>query len=105
MILQQGPNEAPLVRELQLMLKRWGFYSGSIDDTFGPETEKAVIAFQKALGLNPNGIEELLKHRNSSNIKVVIRLVQVQSQIYNQHFAPSTVTARNFSPVASTSKI
>ena len=42
--------------DLQTKLKRWGYYTGSIDGVFGAGTKKAVIAFQKKNGLTPDGI-------------------------------------------------
>lgn len=44
------------VKTLQTKLKRWGYYTGSIDAVFGSGTKKAVIAFQKKNGLTPDGI-------------------------------------------------
>ena len=44
------------VKMLQTKLKRWGYYTGSIDGVFGAGTKKAVIAFQKKNGLTPDGI-------------------------------------------------
>lgn len=44
------------VEELQRRLKDEGFGPGPIDGVFGPRTESAVIAFQKANGLEPDGI-------------------------------------------------
>lgn len=44
------------VKTLQTKLKRWGYYTGSIDGIFGAGTKKAVIAFQKKNGLTPDGI-------------------------------------------------
>ena len=44
------------VKTLQTKLKRWGYYTGSIDGVFGSGTKKAVIAFQKKNGLTPDGI-------------------------------------------------
>lgn len=81
MILHQGPTNPARIRELQNMLANLGFYSGKIDGIFGPNTEAAVIAFQKAQGLNPEGIAAALKDRNLWTIKVVIRLLEVQSQV------------------------
>lgn len=43
------------VRWLQWELQRLKFYSGRIDGFFGPQTEKAVKAFQKAKGLTVDG--------------------------------------------------
>ena len=42
------------VKTLQTKLKRWGYYTGSIDGVFGSGTKKAVIAFQKKNGLTPD---------------------------------------------------
>ena len=39
------------VRQIQEKLKRWGYYSGSVDGIYGSGTEKAVKKFQKANGL------------------------------------------------------
>lgn len=44
------------VRELQLALKAKGFDPQGTDGKFGANTKKAVIAFQKANGLEPDGI-------------------------------------------------
>ena len=44
------------VKTLQTKLKRWGYYTGSIDGVFGSGTKKAVISFQKKNGLTPDGI-------------------------------------------------
>lgn len=44
------------VQGLQTMLKGYGFYSASIDGDFGPKTLASVKAFQKAEGLDVDGI-------------------------------------------------
>ena len=44
------------VRQIQARLRNWGYYSGNIDGIFGTQTKNAVIAFQKANGLTPDGI-------------------------------------------------
>ena len=41
-------NDADQVKGLQTALKKLGYYSDKIDGKFGPNTTKAVIAFQKA---------------------------------------------------------
>ena len=41
---------------IQLALKRAGFLDGEIDGIFGSDTRNAVIAFQKAASLSPDGI-------------------------------------------------
>ena len=47
-----GSNE---VRALQKRLKELGWYKGSVDGDFGPATQEAVKAFQKANGLKVDG--------------------------------------------------
>ena len=44
------------VRYLQFMLKIEGYNIGSVDGVFGPNTQNAVIAFQQANNLTPDGI-------------------------------------------------
>lgn len=41
---------------LQVALYRKGFYKGPIDGLAGPLTRKAVVAFQKSVGLEPDGV-------------------------------------------------
>lgn len=54
-VLRQGStgNE---VKEVQRRLKKWGYYSGSLDGIFGTGTKKAVVSFQKKNGLTADGI-------------------------------------------------
>lgn len=44
------------VSEIQSRLKEWGYYGGAVDGIFGTATKNAVIKFQKANGLTPDGI-------------------------------------------------
>lgn len=44
------------VRKIQEKLKRWGYYSGSVDGIYGSGTESSVKKFQKANGLKADGI-------------------------------------------------
>lgn len=44
------------VRQVQLALKRAGYSPGPIDGKFGPMTVKAAERFQRAKGLDPDGI-------------------------------------------------
>lgn len=44
------------VKELQRSLARAGFDPGSVDGEFGPATERAVKAFQRAHGLSADGV-------------------------------------------------
>ena len=53
--LKKGASGAS-VSEMQQLLKNAGFDPGAIDGKFGPNTEKALKAFQKAMGLVVDGI-------------------------------------------------
>ena len=44
------------VRTIQEKLKRWGYYSGSVDGIYGSQTVSAVKKFQKKNGLTVDGI-------------------------------------------------
>lgn len=48
--------EGVQVKGLQTMLKEYGYYSATIDGKFGDKTEASVKAFQKAEGLDVDGI-------------------------------------------------
>lgn len=55
-------------RQIQIALRKAGFYTGNIDGKIGPRTKKAIIAFQKSKSLKADGIvgqktwEELSKY-------------------------------------------
>ena len=44
------------VRQIQTKLRRWGYYTGSIDGIYGSQTQKAVRYFQSKNGLTVDGI-------------------------------------------------
>lgn len=44
------------VRQIQTKLKRWGYYTGSVDGIYGTQTKKAVEYFQRTNGLTVDGI-------------------------------------------------
>ena len=44
------------VTQIQTKLKRWGYYSGSIDGIYGTKTLNAVKSFQRKNGLTVDGI-------------------------------------------------
>jgi N-acetylmuramoyl-L-alanine amidase len=54
-VLQIG-SQGSDVSELQAALKLLGYYSGVVDGTYSQATADAVIRFQKAAGLNPDGV-------------------------------------------------
>lgn len=53
--IRQGSTGAS-VRTIQTRLKQWGYYTGSIDGIFGPQTLAAVKYFQRKNGLAVDGI-------------------------------------------------
>ena len=67
--LQRGFTDSDEVKALQKRLKELGWYTGSADGDFGPATEAAVKAFQKANGLTADGKagEKTLQKLNSSS--------------------------------------
>lgn len=44
------------VRTIQTKLKRWGYYSGSVDGVYGKKTADAVRLFQQKNGLTVDGV-------------------------------------------------
>lgn len=44
------------VRTIQTKLKRWGYYSGSVDGVYGKKTADAVRRFQQKNGLTVDGV-------------------------------------------------
>ena len=52
--LTQGSKGSDVV-EVQKRLSGFGFYKGKFDGDYGLQTQEAVIAFQKAYGLDPSG--------------------------------------------------
>ncbi len=54
-VLILGSNDAA-VKELQAMLVLMGYYSGSVDGTYGQTTLVAVRQFQADAGLEPDGV-------------------------------------------------
>ena len=54
-LLKQGSSGAAVVN-LQTKLQELNFNPGAIDGIFGIDTKKALIAFQKSIGLTPDGI-------------------------------------------------
>ncbi len=43
-------------KTIQTKLKRWGYYTGSVDGVYGPKTKEAVKLFQRKNGLAVDGI-------------------------------------------------
>ncbi len=53
--LKQG-STGSLVRSVQTKLKRWGYYTGTVDGIYGAKTVAAVKYFQRRNGLTADGI-------------------------------------------------
>ncbi|MFH1478564.1 MAG: peptidoglycan-binding domain-containing protein [Candidatus Omnitrophota bacterium] len=51
----EAPKEIPM-KQVQIALKKAGFYKGDIDGKQGPKTKEAIRAFQKARGLKVDGV-------------------------------------------------
>ena len=49
-------SSGSIVVEIQRRLKAWGYYTGSLDGKYGYNTYLAVRAFQRANGLNVDGV-------------------------------------------------
>lgn len=54
-VIKQG-SRGDAVKAIQTKLKKWGYYSGSVDGIYGAKTKAAVIYFQKRNGLTADGI-------------------------------------------------
>ena len=54
-------NNKTEISVIQLALKRAGFLDGEIDGIFGSDTRNAVISFQKAASLSPDGRSENIR--------------------------------------------
>lgn len=55
LVVKQG-SSGTLVRTIQTKLKRWGYYTGSVDGVFGSKTTTAVKYFQRSNNLTADGI-------------------------------------------------
>ena len=49
-------DEGDEIKKIQTALKEKGFYNGPVNGKFGPMTEEAMLSFQKAKGLEVDGI-------------------------------------------------
>ena len=48
-------SSGAMVTQIQTKLKSWGYYTGTVDGTYGSGTERAVRAFQQKNGLTVDG--------------------------------------------------
>ncbi len=83
------------VTQIQTKLKRWGYYTGSIDGIYGTKTVNAVKYFQRKNGLTADGIagpatlaamgitsssSSSTSTSNSSNVNLLARLIYGESR-------------------------
>lgn len=61
--------DSGLVADIQRGLKEFGYYKGEIDGLAGPQTEQAILAFERAFHLAPTG-------EPSNNVLIAIRSVR-----------------------------
>ena len=54
-VLRLG-SRGETVRKVQMYLKKHGFFKGEVNGIFGPRTREAVMAFQRARGMRPDGV-------------------------------------------------
>lgn len=55
-VLSKTGSQGNEVRQIQTVLKNWGYYNGAVDGIFGVKTKNAVVSFQKKNGLTADGI-------------------------------------------------
>ncbi len=82
------------VKTIQTKLKRWGYYTGSVDGIYGNKTVEAVKYFQRKNGLTVDGIAGTATLRamgiyssssssttsNSSNVNLLARVIYGESR-------------------------
>ena len=54
--LSQLGSRGQEVRSIQQKLRSLGFYAGSVDGIYGAQTRRAVVAFQKSVGITADGV-------------------------------------------------
>ena len=82
--LKKGSSNTEKVKTLQTQLKTLGYYNGKIDGSFGPLTDSAVRAFQRAYNLKVDG------YFGSESCKKLNQVVESKTQ------ANTTTTVTGF---------
>ena len=103
-VLKVGSKGAEVIK-LQEGLKSLNFYSGIVDGIFGPQTNAAVINFQKSQQLIPDGIvgektwTKLNAALQESNPRFDFRVISVQEFISSKRikdFNPKLIAVQLF---------
>ena len=89
-LLKQGSSGAEVIA-LQQKLKEHNFNPGSIDGIFGKNTRKAVIAFQKSVGLIPDGIVGNNTWAALNNHKRKRTIITLQQKLKEHNFNPGSI--------------
>lgn len=74
-LIKQG-STGRLVRYLQFMLKVNGYSVGAVDGVFGKNTKNAVVAFQQANNLTPDGIVGTKTWAKINNLTPEVRVLK-----------------------------
>lgn len=98
--IRQG-SSGRLVRYLQFMLKMNGYSVGNVDGIFGRNTQNAVISFQQANNLNPDGIVGPLTWTALNNLypenqtlrrgSIGTRVLYLQRKLYSKLYTPGVI--------------
>lgn len=83
--LKAGSQETAVL-ELQAVLKLLGYYTGAVDGVYDQSTVTAVSQFQKAAGLNPDGVV------NSATWERLFPLAPIQGASAAAFPVPATTT-------------
>ena len=99
------------VKQIQTKLKRWGYYTGSVDGIYGSKTQEAVKYFQRKNGLTVDGIAgpktlaamgitsssssegSTSSANNSTDLNLLARVVygEARGEVYNGQVAVAAV--------------
>ncbi|MBW4612026.1 MAG: peptidoglycan-binding protein [Desmonostoc vinosum HA7617-LM4] len=99
MALERG-DQGPSVRNLQQQLKRAGFYSAPITQTYDFSTEEAVRRFQRAAGIQVNGVvgPTTLQKLESWRTPAMSTQAKKPSTVSTQAKKPGTVSTQAKKP-------
>lgn len=91
-VLSKVGSRGEEVAEIQSALKNFGYYLGGVDGIFGVKTQDAVMRFQKARGLQADGIvgaqtlkalglqTDVLSANNENDVNLLARFISAESK-------------------------